>query len=381
MPLAVERLELSSFRNYESFRLDDLGSLTIFVGPNAVGKTNLIEALQLVTACLSFRHPKAEHLVREGDRMACVDARVTGSDRLLDVRMTAEPGKKRFFLNGKPKRPGDLRGTLPSVVFTPDDLNLVKSGMSHRRTALDDLGSQLSANHQVIRRDYENVVRHKNALLRDDASDDLVWSINQMVVTVGAQLTCYRSALFAKLSRHLKQAYAQISSSSEELECVYIPSWEADEESVRPCQHGCEPIGRDQARELMERRLEELGGQERARRRSLVGPHADRIEFFIQGRNASVFGSQGQQRSVVLAWKLAEVRLIKEILGQRPVLLLDDVMSELDADRRNQLVGFMEDSVQVFITTTTPEYFTDDVMARALVVNLGKGGVSRETLC
>ena len=131
----------------------------------------------------------------------------------------------------------------------------------------------------------------------------------------------------------------------------------------------------------MERRLEELGGQERARRRSLVGPHADRIEFFIQGRNASVFGSQGQQRSVVLAWKLAEVRLIKEILGQRPVLLLDDVMSELDADRRNQLVGFMEDSVQVFITTTTPEYFTDDVMARALVVNLGKGGVSRETLC
>ena len=112
-----------------------------------------------------------------------------------------------------------------------------------------------------------------------------------------------------------------------------------------------------------------------------MGPHADRIEFFIQGRNASVFGSQGQQRSVVLAWKLAEVRLIKEILGQRPVLLLDDVMSELDADRRNQLVGFMEDSVQVFITTTTPEYFTDDVMARALVVNLGKGGVSRETLC
>lgn len=380
MPLAIERLELASFRNYADFCLDDLGPLTIFVGPNAVGKTNLVEALQLVTACMSFRHPKAEHLIREGDALASVSARVTGADRILDVRMTVEPGKKRFFLNGKPKRPIDLRGTLPSVVFTPDDLNLVKGAMSNRRAALDDLGSQLSPNHQVIRRDYENVIRHKNALLRDDASDDLIWSINQMVVTVGAQLTCYRAALFTKFAQHLKQAYAQISSSCEELECAYVPSWALGGEGRPACLEMCSPMGRDQARDLMGQRLEQLAAQERARRRSLVGPHADRIEFYIQGRNASVFGSQGQQRSVVLAWKLAEVRLIQEMLGQRPVLLLDDVMSELDARRRNQLVGFMEDSVQVFITTTTPEYFTPQVLDRARVVELEGSGVSRETL-
>ncbi|MDO4503164.1 MAG: DNA replication and repair protein RecF [Coriobacteriia bacterium] len=379
MPLAIERLELASFRNYAYFELDHIGPLTIFVGPNAIGKTNLIESVQLVTACTSFRHPRVEHLVREGDALASVQARLTDGDRLLDVRMTAEPGKKRYFLNGKAKRPADLRGTLPSVTFTPDDLNLIKGGMSHRRGALDDLGAQLSANHQVIRRDYENVIRHKNALLKDDASDDLIWSINQMVVTVGAQLSCYRAALFAKLARHLKQAYAEISQSSEELECAYVPSWSALEGAAVPVGEQA-AFTRDQARECMESCLTTFAGQERARRRSLVGPHVDRIEFYLQGRDASVFGSQGQQRSIVLAWKLAEVRLIDEVLGQRPVLLLDDVMSELDASRRNQLVGFMEDSVQVFITTTTPEYFTSEVLDRARVVKLGNnGGVSRET--
>lgn len=378
MPLTIQRLELADFRSYDRFLLDGLGPLTIFVGPNAVGKTNLIEAMQLATTTGSFRHPRTDHLIRSGASAASVKVRLVDEGRQLDVRMTAEPGKKRFFLNEKPKRPMDLRGTLPSVTFTPDDLNLVKGGMAGRRAALDDLGEQLSRNHYVIRKDYENVIRHKNALLKENASDDLLWSINQMVVTVGAQLTCYRAALFSKLARLVSQAYAEISSSDEVLECMYVPSWSTLAQGRQ--QSAGETLTPELARQLIEQALEQQFVQERTRGRSLVGPHSDRIELVLQGRDAGVFGSQGQQRSIVLAWKLAEVRLIDQILGQRPVLLLDDVMSELDADRRAKLVGFMEDSVQVFITTTTPEYFSADVLDRARVVRLGNGGVSRETV-
>ena len=383
MSLVLRRLELCEFRNYPHFLLEDLGMLTIFVGPNAVGKTNVVEAVQLMTALTSFRHPKIEHLVMQGAENGRVEARFSDENRLLDLQLSLQPGKRSYQLNGKAKRPADLRGLLPCVTFTPDDLGLVKGSIGARRTALDDLGAQLSANHQVIRRDYENVIRHKNALLKEEASDDLLWSINQMVVTCGAQLCCYRNALFAKLSKHLGEAYRSLTDSSEEVGYRYVPSWAAlgDAPSPEPSGnlHEDALFGRDEARSLISASLEKHTAEERARGRSVVGPHADRVEFFLQGRDASVFASQGQQRSLVLAWKLAEVALVEEMLGQRPLLLLDDVMSELDAQRRNRLIDFIQDDIQVMITTTTPEYFTADIIDRAQMINLPQKEVSRET--
>lgn len=353
--------------------LDGIGPLTIFVGPNAVGKTNIVEGIQLLTALASFRHATGEQLIRRGASRARLHADVSDGSRFLQVSLSVEAGLRRYSLNGKPKRAADLKGLLPAVAFSPDDLDLVKGSMSVRRAALDALGSQLSANHGVIKRDYEKVIRYKNRLLKEGASGDLVESINETLVTCGAQLTCYRSALFEKLAPELEARYAGLAARTgsdsprgERLNAYYVPSWESF--SPGECRLG--GISRDEAREALARALHERRGEEMTRKRALVGPHADRVEFLLGGVDAAVFGSQGQQRSVVLAFKLAEAQVIEGVLRQKPVLLLDDVMSELDESRRAALTDYMAEDVQTFITTTNLSYFDSDVLDRARIVRL-----------
>ena len=364
MDLAIAHISFLNFRSYEAFDLDGIGPLTVLVGPNAAGKTNVVEGIGLLTAQSSFRHAPVDQLVRAGAPFARLAADVTDGSRRLELAVQMAEGKKKHLLNGKPKRTADLKGLVPSVTFTPDDLELAKGAMSVRRAALDALGSQLSANHYLIRRDYEKELRHKNRLLKDET-----------LVTCGAQLSCYRAALFEKLAASMASYYAEITDGHERLDAGFVPSWEEHD----PLSFATRTFGRDEAREALADALARRGGEERVRKRALVGPHADRIEFFIDGKNAALFGSQGQQRSVVLAFKLAEATLIQDILRQKPVLLLDDVMSELDAARRRALVAFISGDIQTFITTTNLAYFDDDLLGAARIVELEKPRVTSET--
>lgn len=366
MGLVLKRLEFFDFRSYSHLELADLGTLTVFVGPNAVGKTNIIEGIQLLTAQTSFRHPTVPQMVRHGAPFARLDCWASDGSRDLRFTLQVADGKKKRLLNGKPKRAADLRGIVPSVAFTPDDLELARSASAPRRDALDALGSQLSSNHHRIRSDYEKALKGKNRLLRDEASDDFLASMDEVMIMVGAQLTCYRAALFSRLAKAMAKYYAEITNGKERLEASYVPSWiEHDPDKVM-----LDVPTRDQARASLERALFARRGEERARRRSVVGPHADHLDFFIDGRNAAFYGSQGQRRTLVLAFKLAETALIEDILDQKPVLLLDDVMGELDADRRRALLAFAVDDLQTFITATGLSYFGDDLLSRAAVIDL-----------
>ena len=286
---------------------------------------------------------------------------------MLELGLTIEAGKRRFTLNGKQKRTADLKGVIPSVTFTPDDLNLAKGSGTTRRNALDAVGSQLSRNHYLIRRDFDKVLRHKNSLLKDEASPLLLESLNDLMVTCGAQLVCYRAALFGKLAASMASYYAEIVGNRETLSARYAPSWLAEGEWL----DARETLDRDEARERFAAALAASMAQERARHRALVGPHADRIEFFVEGRPVGVYGSQGQQRSAVLAFKLAEVTLICDLLGQQPVLLLDDVMSELDATRRDALLSLISGEVQTFVTATNAEKVSPALSSLARVVQIG----------
>lgn len=380
MTLRIESLELRNFRNYEEAVIDGLGDITVLVGENAVGKTNLIEGIQLLTALASFRHGTIDQLVRHGEDQGRAALRATDGNRQLDIELLLDGKARKYRLNGKAKRPLDLKGLIPSVVFTPDDLDLVKGSNSGRRSALDTLGSQVNKSYYTVRRDYEKVVRHKNRLLKDEADPTLVEAIDEMLVTVGSQLTMYRIALFERLRPYLVEKYREISGGREELGACYVPSWEAlssktDETASFEGPHqassaSSSPFTRDEAREALARALHERAGEERRRARALVGPHGDQILLTLDGQDASVYGSQGQQRSIVLAYKLAEAAVIEEILDQKPVLLLDDVMSELDGRRRAALVEAMEGGSQTFITTANIDYFDETMLNRSKVVNL-----------
>lgn len=370
--LRIRSLRFNDFRSYDIFELEDVGDLTVFVGPNASGKTNAVEGIQLLTAFGSFRGAKSRELIRWGAEQSVLRARLVSDARDLDVRHVLKPGHRSCLLNGKRKNVQDMQGVLPSVTFSPDDLILVKGAQSHRRAALDLLGCQLSRGYRILKRDYERIVKHKNALLKDGADPVLLASVDDMMRAPVVKLYLYRSALFRNLSARIADAYASITQGGERVEMGYVPSWE--DEAVKQAASWAPmrlDYGEDEAAEAFDRALSSRRAEEAARRRACVGPHADRIEFFIDGRNAGMYASQGQQRSLVLAWKIAEVGLVREMAGVSPVLLLDDVMSELDAQRRHALVTLLKQDIQTFITTTETAFFEDDIMERANVIALG----------
>lgn len=373
MSLRIEHIAFSDFRNYEALDLNGISDLTVFVGPNAVGKTNIVEGIQLLTAQSSFKHPTSLQMIRQGATSARLAADVSDGNRELSIALSLSEGKRSFSLNGKTKRTADLKGLAPSVSFTPDDLQLSKGSMSLRRDAIDAMGSQMSRNHYLIRKDWDKVLRQKNMLLKDEADVLMLESVNDLVITCGAQLTCYRAALFAKLSAYMESYYSEIAGSLERMDARFAPSWAREGEWLSRD----EALTKGDARSLLAEALKEKLSEERIRRRSLVGPQADRIEFFVGGKQVSVYGSQGQQRSVVLAFKLAEVSLIRDILSQQPILLLDDVMSELDEHRRRSLVQFVSSDIQTFITTANLAYFDKDLLAHADIVQLPLEGGKR----
>lgn len=368
MDLSLTHLSFCNFRNYKTFSLDDIGPLVILVGPNAVGKTNIIEGIQLLTSQTSFRNPLISQIPFAGTDRAYASADIAGNDRLLKLELVIKDDKKKYFLNKKARNSVDLKGILPSVVFTPDDLVIAKGSMYIRRSALDAIGSHLSKNYYLIKKDYDKILHHKNRALKDEASEDVLESINELIVTCGAQLTCYRCALFEKLSQVMGRFYHEITKGGETLDTCYIPSWQ---HNAPPCLKLYD-FDRDDARGALSCALTAQAGEERARHRALIGPHADKIEFYVNGKNVTSFGSQGQQRSVVLAFKLAEVTLIQTMLHQNPLLLLDDVMSELDTYRRHALLSFIiEGDIQTLITTTTLSYFDENLISSAQVIPLG----------
>ena len=374
MPLRITNINFKNFRSYEEFRLSDLENLTVIVGQNAVGKTNIIEGIGLLTSLTSFRSATSAELLKNGTDFGRIFIDVTDGNRQLRIELLIEKGKRSYKLNGKPKRITDLKGLITSVTFTPDDLELVKGSHGKRRRSIDILGSQLNKNYYQITKDFEKVIRHKNKLLKDDASKDLIDSINELLIKVGAQLVVYRSTFFQRLLERMGPLYSKITGSGEELTGSYTPSWILEDDQQNEVLDSQTPkrveITKKEAIFQLSDSLKRLQSREISRNRTLIGPHRDHIDLFINGMNSSIFASQGQQRSIVLAWKLAEAQTIEDMTGQLPILLLDDVMSELDEVRRQSLVNFLSDEIQTFITTANINYFDEEILSRANVIKI-----------
>ena len=361
MGLKITRLELRDFRSYGKFELEPDDALTILVGPNAAGKTNIVEAVQLVTAADSFRRPQWADLVRWGERQASVSLVAQGDGRHLETTLSvSESGRRVYRVNGKVrKRMAEVAGVIPCVTFTPEDLRMVRDSADRRRGAIDGVGDQLSPAYMSARLHYERIVRQRNALLKDPSAQDAVFeALTDKLVTEGVTFMGHRHRLFDRITSKMSETYATLSP-GEQLVAAYVPSWER----AGVPSDGPESLG-------MRRALESKSSEERARGLTLFGPHRDEITFSVNGREARAYASQGQIRTIALAWKLAEVAVISDIAGQPPVLLLDDVMSELDESRRHKLASFVGRAAQTFVTTTNIGYFEDDLVKRAKVVRI-----------
>lgn len=364
--MRISRLRLRDVRNYTHWEMQPDSALTVFVGPNAVGKTNIIEAIQLIATGSSFRNPRWEEIVRWGAPSASVSmtAEGDGSHAEVELQVDAE-GSHTWRVGGSvKKRVTDACRFVPVVAFTPDDLALVKGPAEQRRSALDSLGEQLSATYGALRRDYARVVRQRNALLREGAPQADLEPWDEQLIRLGSRLHVHRRRLARQVLDEASEIYAHLAG--------------GESMGVRMCDR-CGLGGDDLSIEIsgevadtaLRVEIDRRRHDERARGVSLVGPHRDDIAFLVGGRNARAFASQGQQRTIALAWKWAEVVVVTRILNKTPVLLLDDVMSELDESRRGALTDLVQRDVQTFITTTTTGYFDPALLRAARVVSLG----------
>lgn len=336
--MIVERLELADFRNYAAARFELTAGTTAVVGRNGQGKTNLVEALAYLATLDSFRGAPPDALVRSGADQAVVRAVVRHDDgrELLVEAEINRSGRNRVLVNRQRlARARDLLGVVRVTVFGPDDLVLVKGAPSERRRFLDDVLVAFAVKHDQLRRDLDRVLRQRNTLLKQAAgrlTEDIavtldVWDAH--LAALGEQLGQARCALVARLAPLVSEAYEQLAGSSTVVELDYQPPWRRTGLAAALAQARSDDVRRGV---------------------STVGPHRDELELSIGGHPARTYASQGEQRTLALGLRLAAHRLVTERTGSAPVLVLDDVLSELDPHRAAALLANLPDG-QIVITT------------------------------
>jgi len=343
----VSRLELVDFRGYQAAQLTLPAGVTVVMGDNGQGKTSLLEAVTWAALGRSFRAVPDAALVRDGAEQAIIRVEIVG-DGGRERRVEAElrvAGRNRVLLDGNPlTRTRDLLGALRVTVFAPDDLELVKGGPSNRRTYLDDLLVTVAPRYAAARADYERVLRHRNVLLkgrgRDADARATLDVFDAQLISAGSEIIRGRLRLAARLADAVSSAYRDLAGSDEPVAARYVAEWEERDEDLDP----------DAIPEALTRALDTRRSKELDRGVTLVGPHRDDWSLTVAGLDARTRASQGEQRSLALALRLAGHRVVTEVTGEVPVLLLDDVFSELD-DRRGAALVERLDATQTLITT------------------------------
>ena len=338
----LDRLWITDFRNYEAAELTLApAGLTAIVGNNGEGKTNLLEAVGYLATLRSFRGAPGEALVRRGAERAIVRAEGDRDGRRLLIEAEVHPtGRDRVLVNRQPlRRTRDLLGALQVTVFAPDDLAVIKAGPQGRRDYLDDLLVALQPRHDVLRTDVERILRQRNALLKQAGGNprpaaDIVTTLDvwdQKLAETGTALAEAREALVARLRPELAAVYDRLAEREAHTAAVYQRSW------VGPL-----------AAALAGARTDDL-----RRGVTTVGPQRDDLLVTLGGLSSRTHASQGEQRSLALALRLAGHLLVTRDLGTPPLLLLDDVFSELDGDRSAALLESLP-AGQALVTTTGP---------------------------
>ncbi|MEP0872824.1 DNA replication/repair protein RecF [Trichocoleus desertorum AS-A10] len=358
----LKSLHLRHFRNYLDQRVDFSAPKTILVGNNAQGKSNLLEAVELLATLRSHRAGRDRDLVLEGETIGQVAALLERDTGPIDLTLTLRSnGRRTVALNSEPlRRQLDFLGVLNAVEFSSLDLDLVRGGPEKRRAWLDALLTQLEPIYAHILQQYNHILRQRNALLKqrqqrtpeaslfspppesteaiDEPGTLELW--NTQLAAAGSRVIRRRARVLERLAPLAEKWHQEISGSTEVLQVRYAPNVVLTEDDPA------------QVQQAFLDKIQQRAIAEQHQGTTLVGPHRDEVEFTINQTPARQYGSQGQQRTLVLALKLAELKLIEEVVGEPPLLLLDDVLAELDLNRQNQLLDAIQDRFQTLITTT-----------------------------
>lgn len=359
--MKVNRLEIKQFRNIESAELFPHEGINILFGENAQGKTNCIESLWLFTGGRSFRGVKDCDLVKFGEKEATIKANLFAEDRDQEVLITIDKKRKAFVNEIEQPAMSRLIGRFPSVVFFPDHLFLIKEGPEGRRRFIDAALCQIKPSYIQTLMGYNRILSQRNALLKDwsiNPNEELWEILTEQLAKFGQQIVKERINYTESLKNKAILRYSGLSGNREEFNLLYEPNRHYDEKDEKQQYETLLDLFNEKKRSDIDARC------------TTAGPHREDLQIQINELSARHYGSQGQQRSAVLALKLAEAEILKEKTGETPLVLLDDVMSELDSSRQEYMVNQLN-GWQVFISCCEPASVLPKVDGKRFEVHHG----------
>ncbi|MBP1153247.1 MULTISPECIES: DNA replication/repair protein RecF [unclassified Paenibacillus] len=365
--MQLKRLLVQHYRNYEQIEFQTDSMVNIIVGPNAQGKTNLLESIFVLALTKSHRTNQDKELIRWNEKTASLHAEIEKRYGTLQLDLTISQQGKRAKINGlEQKKLSNFIGSMNVVMFAPEDLEIVKGSPSVRRRFLDMEIGQVHPAYLYDLSQYNKVLQQRNNYLKQLFSSSgaapllEVW--NEQLAQFGIKIMKKRQSFIKKLQTWAEKIHAGITNGTERLRIEYDSTFAdslEEEEAVLFDQFMI--------------KLSQVRDQEIRRGVTMAGPHRDDLRFYINDKEAQTFGSQGQQRTTALSLKLAEIELIREEVGEYPLLLLDDVLSELDQYRQTQLIETFQRKVQTFITTTGIESIDLSKLESASVIHVRDG--------
>lgn len=361
--MRIKSIELKNYRNYEELRIDFTEGTNILFGDNAQGKTNVLESAYVSGTTKSHKGSKDKDMIQFGKEESHIRTFVIKNDQEFQIDIHLKKNRsKGIAVNRVPiKKAGALFGILNIVFFSPEDLNIIKNGPSQRRRFLDLELCQLDKIYLSDLTNYNKILNQRNKLLKDlvfrrDLIDTLsVWDMQ--LIDYGQRIIRRRSAFIRELSELVFSIHKNISGNREELKLTYEPNIDAEQ---------------------FEAELERMREKDMKYCQTSVGPHRDDLLFQIDGVDIRTFGSQGQQRTSALSLKLSEIELVKNVIHDTPVLLLDDVLSELDSSRQNYLLNNIS-GTQTIITCTGLDEFVRNRFKINKIFEVSEGKVSEKS--
>ncbi len=345
--MKVDYLKLINFRNYDYIDLSFDKGVHVLVGDNAQGKTNILEALFLAVLGKSFRAGQDEEMIRWECDSSKIDIAFSNqiSENLLQITLS-KSGVRENTYNGQLRKKRDIIGNLNAVLFCPEDLWLIKGSPAIRRRFLDFTLSQIDKRYYHILLKYNRVILQRNHLLKkvnyEKGKDEILDIWDDQLIDLATELFCSRINLVEELSVIAKEKYTKIAGGAEIFSAHYFIFCKQKNEEVQKVNY----------REWYARNLRVLRNKDIQKGTTEIGPHKDDVCFFVDSYDAKYFASQGQQRTAIVSLKLAEIEIMKNKLAEYPILLLDDVMSELDQYRRKKIIDEINGKIQTFITGT-----------------------------
>lgn len=360
--MIIESLELKNYRNYDELHMQFSSGTNILYGDNAQGKTNILESIYVCCTTKSHRGSKDKELIHFGEEESHIKMTVRKQDVPYRIDMHLKKNKaKGVAINGIPiRKASELFGIVNVVFFSPEDLNLIKNGPAERRKFIDLELCQLNKLYVHALVSYNRILQQRNKLLKElffhqEYEETLdIWDMQ--LVQYGSEVIQYRKEFIAQLNEIIYDIHLRLSGGKEKLKVIYVPSASA---------------------ENLNEQIRSSRQQDMRQKTTLVGPHRDDIGFFMGNMDIRKFGSQGQQRTAALSLKLAEIELVKKLVKDYPILLLDDVLSELDGSRQNQLLTAIE-HIQTMITCTGLEDFVSNRFKIDRLYHVAEGTVTNE---